>query len=243
MESSRAWSRANDTITILSGICGSEGLLDDCGVRVRFGNSDSPNDWKGNIKELLEHMSGFQEAGDKRPAGDAFAAGTYEAVFKMAGEGKTTLNPVVLAHAPTGTTTCPVGKISGSVSFDTESWDLRPAPDIIDISANATLESAVWSTPKTEISFVIADVDPGETITITVDHDDLLSFANTANLDGNQDPRGTDGTRPSDDDFVWTVMCASPPSDVPGLSRGDSRGELGTVNAQGRSRLSTSSPS
>ena len=211
------------TIVIMSGCCNSFGLFDDVGGRARFGNEGcpqpgTPNEWKFNVALLLERMSGFQSDGEKRPAGDAFNAGGFKPSFRMDpnGEEKTTLCPAVLSHEPTGTVV--PGTVTGKVSFDTESAYWHAATDIIGVSANAVLNSAIWSIPKTQITFEVGDVDEGETITITVDEDDLLSHNNVTNLDGNQVPPNTDGTRPNEDDFKWAFTCSAPPPDPTGSS-------------------------
>ena len=198
-----------DTIVYLGGVCESQGFLDDCGGRVGFGNSVCPTNWAGNLKKLFEHMSGFQADGNKRPAGDAHAAGNFSGL-KIAGNGKTTLCPAVLSHTPTGVVTCPDGVVSGKVVFDTESSDVHAATSIIQVSANATLNSASWTVPKYEISFEIGGVEHQETITITANEDELVSWGNVTNLDGNQSPAESDGKRPNEDDFVWTFTCCEP---------------------------------
>lgn len=208
------------TIVYLGGSCNSWGLVDNVGGRVRFACDGKPSNWAGNLKELLDWMSGIKGNGNHRPAGEAYSNGTYESVFKMDGDGKTTLCPVVLSHEPTGAVG--PGTVTGKVSFDTESWDLRPATDIIEVSANATLNSASWSRPRTEITFEIGGLNVGETITVIVDEDDLLSYNNVTHLDGNQTAVNTDGTRPNQDDFIWTFTSAVDDTttvfDLPALS-------------------------
>jgi hypothetical protein len=209
-----------DTIICMTGTCNSAGFIDDCGGRVQFGNDGLPDFWMNNLRELLEHMSGFQQNGDQRPAGDAILAGSYDAVFVMTGEGSTTLGPAVLSHGPNGEVNCQDGSVIGSVEFDTESSGLVPATSIIEVSANATLNDASWSLPGFEISFDIGDVEDGESVTITVNAGQLVSTSNSTHLDGNQDPAGTDGTRPNEDDFIWSFDCM-PDTDGDGLLDAD----------------------
>jgi hypothetical protein len=211
---------SNDTVTFGAG-CYSYGLQGAFGGREYFGYNDKADDSKNSHDAgvLWDYMTGIKDSGNSRPAGAAYAAGTPHAAnsadkfmssavhclgelqHHSSADGKTTLSPVVKDHGPKDSVQ---EGDTGFVEFDTK-MNSGYTTGVVEIFGGASLSNFTWNTAKDVLSFDINSVEDAATYTLVVHFDKACSHANNNCLNGNRLPEGTDGVRPNQDVFQWTV--------------------------------------
>jgi hypothetical protein len=166
-------------------------------------------------------MDGTINNGLDRNIGEAFplaqpkGGGIFRSV--LGHDGAIVLSPGVVARAPQGEVV--IGQpVDGSVTFDvmidpghglaTVDPDWDPIAISLGGVCNPTLVpgSLRWSNDLRTLHFQFIPKVPG-TATLTVDWRGVRSRQNGIELDGNQNPAGTDHVGENWDDYVWKVTC------------------------------------
>lgn len=216
---------SNKAIVIVSACSSAKGILphipsilDAIGGRVAFGWIDAFDVrlvGKPNLETLFDHMNGSkpeQSPGTKRKAGDAFAAttaGGNAELFRMVGNGNTTLCPSV--ENDTKSNVSPIGPgagLSGKgfIIFDTELNTEIAANKALVFNATkgVTIDNIAW-VGKNRIDFEYSydDCTPEYSVTVTA-----VAKCIMGNKFGMQQLDGggiaSDGVAPNEHDFVWT---------------------------------------
>lgn len=212
------WTGANSIVFV--GACYS--------MKLRFSEAFNPREYFGywwisngvlvrhDATLLFNRMDGVNGIG-LRPAGDAFDEGGFSPLQEKNGkrfgefrhastaDGRTTLAPAVLEFDPSGTELMCGSQYEGHVTFDTKMDTTIPAAQVVDFqdnSCNVAMQDQRWSSDnRIDFTLVVPGYCDGST-TLKVVSTNALSQNNQRELDGNQNPAGSDGRGPNQDDWV-----------------------------------------
>jgi hypothetical protein len=236
------WQDANTIVELSS--CATLNLDQRFNAREFIAPADLVTDIPSENESLWDRIAGIQDNGTKRNVGDAFAASEFPtapgkwALISKA-KGRTVLSPAVVSVLPAPGTPFLVGqKITERVTFDTpiaassasvqHDFDIStifdiPAGDSCHGKWNA--EPDHWLDDHTvEVTWTPQAVGV-ENISIVASRTwsgDAATGHSTPQMDGNQDPAGTDHVGPNGDDYVYQHPCvltlASTPASLPTLT-------------------------
>lgn len=250
----KANNNSNETITF-AGSCDSEGLSGCNGGREFFGYDDDSmsGSWAHDAGVLWRYMAGVWDCGESRPAGDAFSAGlpygSGEMYFldgsgglpgklvqaDLGSDGKTTLCPTVAETVPGEGGEVTEGQTC-YVQFDSYMGPppALPAENSVVTSPWLRLDTFAWNESYDTLSFKAHDIWMDEWYTLTVHANKAAAWGDRL-LDGNQNPGGTDGTAPNQDNYLWNVFSSYYSPD-PSFLQADRRNLAGLLRARGRSK-------
>jgi len=117
------------------------------------------------------------------------------------------LSPVVLSHQPESSGLVEEGQI-GFVEFDCEMDTTIPENEIIEITGTIGELNNVHWTNNHRIEFTVTNLEEFATAEFRVHADKAISAHNGSQLDGNNNPNGTDGEGPNGDFYNWSSLTS-----------------------------------
>jgi hypothetical protein len=174
-------------------------------------------------RRFWARLAGTSDGGRFRSTMTAADRGDYGSLWQFRHRPQTldtVLSPSVAQVVPAAGTVYPVaGSTSGQVLFDARMDQTGGAADVVSVTGcSGAVTNPHWITTARGYSGVVFGLQlttPG-TAVLTVHAASAQAAREFQNmLDGNTDPRGTDGVGPNGDDFVWRIGCVPGGSQVP----------------------------